>query len=124
MEEASALFTALDDTQIEAEELETLVRKTEGWIAGLKLARLTAKRHGDRKRFIDRFSGREKFVAEFFAEDVFGRQLDDVREFLLKTSVFDRITAPLCDKIVKRGDSATVLRHLDDVGLFVELLPE
>jgi len=104
----------LDDSDVSA-----LLTRTEGWPAGVYLAALSLRGHPSPHTFIDQFTGNNRFIADFLAEEVLNRQAPDVRQFLLRTSILDRFTAPLCDAVTGRGDSAALIERLERQNLFL-----
>ena len=104
-------------------DLAELHRKTEGWIAALWLASMALDaviaRQGSVAAFIGQFSGSDRAVADFLAEDVLARQTPEVRDFLLRTSILRQFNAPLCQALIPRGDSRHTLAQLDAANLFI-----
>src|SRR3712207_1180460 len=103
-----------------------LEARTEGWAAGLQLAALSARTHagaaagpGDVAGFVEAFSGSHRFVLDYLVEEVLDRQPDEVRAFLLDTSVLDQLTGGLCDALTGRSDGQPMLETLERANLFV-----
>jgi LuxR family maltose regulon positive regulatory protein len=113
-DEAAALLHGVD-----AKDLDALLVRTEGWFAGLKLAALAIAGAADRAAALVAFSGRRCVVRDFFAEHVFAAQGEKVRGFLLDTAVLEQLTPALCDAVTNRRGAATMLRALEESGLFV-----
>lgn len=121
--------------QLEDDEIRRLHQKTEGWAAALWLASLalSARAHA-RKRlesrtetateFIDRFSGSDAAIADYLAEDVLVHLPDDLRVFLLRTSILDPLNASLCDAVCGCNDSQQQLERLEQNQLFLTRLDE
>ena len=102
-----------------------LEKRTEGWVAGLQLAALSLSGRSDRERFIESFAGSHRYLVEYLLEEVINRQPEEVRSFLLATSVLERMSAPLCDAILGEGTcSETILERLDQENLFMIALDE
>lgn len=103
--------------------LPELHRKTEGWIAALWLASMAldavVRRQGSVGDFIAQFSGTNRAVADYLAEDVLARQTPELRDFLLRTSILRHLTAPLCQALVPRQDARRILEQLDMANLFI-----
>ena len=99
--------------------LESLVARTEGWAAGLRLAALSLVRDRDPERFATTFSGRERVVAECLLAEVLERQPEDVSRLLLRTSILDRVSGPLADRLTGSSGSYRILAQLEDAGAFV-----
>jgi LuxR family maltose regulon positive regulatory protein len=88
------------------EEVATLATRTEGWIAGLHMAALALQLVSAPdsvtgvEQFIRHFSGSNRFILDYLAEEVLHRQPAAVQDFLLKTSILDRLSASLCDELM------------------------
>src|SRR5512142_1960978 len=66
--------------------------RTEGWIAALQLAALSMQGRSDVSAFIAGFAGDDRYVVDYLGEEVLARQPSDVRQFLLRTSILERLT--------------------------------
>jgi LuxR family maltose regulon positive regulatory protein len=109
---------------VDEEDAARLNHNVEGWAAALQLAALALAGRTDRKTFIDSFSGAFSDIADYLAEEVLSRQPGEVRDFLLKTSVLDRLSGPLCDALIGGTTSARLLSHLERANLFLVPLDE
>jgi LuxR family maltose regulon positive regulatory protein len=103
-----------------------LHRRTEGWIAGLQLLALSIRDSDDVQRLVTSFTGSHRYVLDYLIEEVFGQQPPEVQDFLLKTSILDRFTAPLCAALTdtQRGNSRKMLLALEQANLFIVPLDE
>src|SRR6185437_16629187 len=101
-----------------------LAARTEGWAAGLQLAGLSLRGHNDVDGFVAAFTGSHRYVLDYLAEEVLERQPGRVREFLLETSVLDRLSGELCDAVTGRTDGQALLEQVERAGLFVVPLDE
>ncbi|MBI5444056.1 MAG: hypothetical protein HY900_22960 [Deltaproteobacteria bacterium] len=106
------------------EDLLRLHRCTEGWVAALHLVALALVGREDHRTLIESFSGSFSDLADYLAEDVLSRQTEDVRGFLLKTSILERLCGPLCDAVTGRSESYSVLSALEKANLFLTPLDE
>ena len=113
--------TLLDAAGVRLSEgaLDSLVATTEGWAAGLRLAALSLARDPDPERFAARFSGRERAVGEYLLAEVLERQPQDVTRLLLRTSILERVSGPLADRLLAGSGSERILWELEDTGAFV-----
>jgi LuxR family maltose regulon positive regulatory protein len=93
--------------------------RTEGWIAALQLAALSMQGRADASAFIAGFAGDDRYIVDYLAEEVLSRQTAEVREFLLDTSVLDRLSGPLCDAVTGRPGGRTTLIALERANLFL-----
>jgi LuxR family transcriptional regulator, maltose regulon positive regulatory protein len=101
-----------------------LADRTEGWVAGLQLAALSLQGHPDIDVFVQSFSGSHRYILDYLTEEVLDRQPQDLRTFLLETSVLERLSAPLCDAITGRADSQRLLEQIQRANLFLVPLDE
>ncbi len=118
-EEAAAFLNDVMGLALSAEDTAILDSQTEGWIAGLQMAALSMQGREDVSGFIKAFSGSHRFILDYLVEEVLERRPAGTRDFLLKTSVLERMTAPLCDAVAGRDDSAHVLAELEQANLFL-----
>ncbi len=100
-------------------DMETLVNRTSGWAAGLMLAVLALNKQQDRQRFLETFSGAHIFLREYFLESVLHQQPEEVKTFLLKTSILKQLTGGLCDALTGHTDGAEMLVRLWQENLFL-----
>src|SRR5271169_5733120 len=117
--ETAELFTALGEHRLSTSDIERLWRRTEGWVAGLRLAAAGLKDRADVSAAVAEFSGRTPIVADLLADELFHRAPKDVAEFLLRTSVADVLDVELCDALSGRSDSGDVLRRMEGDLQFV-----
>jgi LuxR family transcriptional regulator, maltose regulon positive regulatory protein len=96
-----------------------LHQRTEGWAAGLRLAAISLVGHPDPERFVAEFSGSDRTVAEYLIAEMLERQPADVQDFLLRTSLLDRVGGELADLLTGRSDSERILLALADANAFV-----
>ena len=99
-----------------------LYERTEGWVAGLRLAAISLAQHPDPQRFVREFSGSERTVAGYLLAEVLERQPAEVCELLLRTSLLDRVSGPLADFLTGSSGSERVLQQLEDANAFVSSL--
>jgi LuxR family transcriptional regulator, maltose regulon positive regulatory protein len=118
-EEASALLNGAMGLGLAAEDVARLAERTEGWAAGLVLAGLSLRGRPDSRGFIAAFSGGDRHVADYLVAEVLDRQPPELRGFLLRTSVLERLSGPLCDAVLDTQGSAELLRELERSSLFV-----
>ncbi len=118
-DEAVAYLNDVVGLGLTSEDVAALEERTEGWIAALQLAALSLRGREDVGDFIARFAGNDRYIVDYLAEEVLSRQSDAVREFLLRSSVLDRLTGPLCDAVTGHDDGSRMLLALERANLFV-----
>lgn len=121
MEEAREFLKRVMKLDLSADDIAALETRTEGWIAGLQLAALSMQGRADVTGFIHTFSGNHHYIVSYLVEEVFAQRPKGTLDFLLRTSILDRLCAPLCDAILEKRNSLASLDALERANLF--LLP-
>jgi LuxR family maltose regulon positive regulatory protein len=123
-EEAECLVNEKMELDIGPDDLCVLLERTEGWPAGLYLACLSLHNKVDKHAFIETFRGSNRYIVGLLGEEVLAALTEEVRQFLLQTSVLRMMTGPLCDAVTGRQGSDKLLRELTRSNLFVVSLDE
>jgi LuxR family transcriptional regulator, maltose regulon positive regulatory protein len=123
-EEAAYLLNETMGLDIGPDDLRLLFERTEGWPAAIYLASLSLQQREDRHAFIVAFRGSDRYIVDLLAEEVLAGVQEDVKEFLLRTSILRRLTGPLCDAVVNREGSGKLLHELARSNLFLVPLGE
>jgi LuxR family maltose regulon positive regulatory protein len=137
-DEAAAFLNDLMGLELSGSEIESLEARTEGWAAGLQLAALTVQDRADKGERIAALTGSHRHLIEYLVHEVMARQSEEVRTFLLCTSILERFNASLCDAILDHGPmtddkglsgpsivvrpaspSTEILEHLERANLFL-----
>jgi len=127
-EEAEAFLNDVMGLGLEPALVAALETRTEGWAAGLQLAALSARGHAaspggtasdGTAAFIQDFSGSHRFVLDYLLEEVLATQSEQVRTFLLETSVLELLTGPLCDAVTGGRDGQQMLQTLERSNVFL-----
>src|SRR4051794_3735271 len=117
-DEADALLDA-DGLSLHPDQVARLVARTEGWAAGLRLAALSLRAEPDTDAFLADFTGDDHSVADYLSGEVLALQTPATREFLLRTSIAERVCGDLADALTGRADGARTLAELHRAGLFL-----
>jgi LuxR family maltose regulon positive regulatory protein len=123
-DEAAGLLKQLQGAELSREDVQALNTRAEGWVAGLKMAALSLGQGKDVKGFIENFAGSQRYIMDYLMEEVLLCQTEEVQEFLLRTSLLERLTAPLCDFVSGHGGSQEMLEKLEHSNLFLVPLDE
>lgn len=124
-EESDTFLRTVMDLELDPAHVRALEARTEGWVAGLQLAALSAKSRATSgsaealEEFVDEFSGSHRFVLDYLVEEVLDTLSEDVRAFLLLTSVLENMTGPLCDAVTGLDGGQVRLEGLDRGNVFV-----
>jgi LuxR family transcriptional regulator, maltose regulon positive regulatory protein len=120
-EETAVFLQQLLDNPLTATDLELLVRRTEGWIAGLQLAALSLQNLDApaASRFIREFGGANRHVFAYLIEEVLQQQPEPVQQFLRQTAVLERLNPSLCTAVTGLAETRQRLIQLADNNLFL-----
>jgi len=118
-DEAMEFFNERLETKLSERDVHRLLARTEGWAAGLQFAALRLRDRADPSAFIERFTGADWHIVSYLGEEVLASQPPRVREFLLLTSVLNRMCAPLCDALTGRADGAELINDIHRANLFL-----
>ena len=118
-EEASTYLNEVMGLDLRPEAVNALETRTEGWIAALQLAALSMQGRDDVASFIAGFTGNDRYIVDYLVDEVLARQPDEVRSFLLRTSILDRLSGPLCDAVTGSAGGKAMLERLERANLLV-----
>ena len=122
--EAAEYLNGTMGLSLTAADIATLDVRTEGWIAALQLAAISLQGHENASGFIAGFAGDDRYVVDYLGEEVLRGQPPGVQDFLLQTSILERLSGPLCEAVSgQRGGQAT-LERLDTQNLFLTPLDD
>jgi len=118
-EEADAFLNGRLGLDLTDEDVDGLVLKTEGWPAGLYLAALSLQPAADRHAFVRTFGGSNRHVLDFLVTEVLEAHDPQAQALMLRTSILERLTGPLCDAVMDQEGSAAMLDALSRSNLFL-----
>src|SRR4029453_526186 len=123
-EETAALLRAAVGPDLLEAAVAVLGERTEGGAAGLRRGALSLHGHAGPAGFVATFSGSQRYVLDYLAEEVLDRQPEPLRAFLLETSVLERLAGELCDAVTGRTDGQQLLEQIERANLFLVPLDE
>jgi ATP/maltotriose-dependent transcriptional regulator MalT len=118
-DEATDFLNRVMGLGLSTEDITALDDRTEGWIAGLHMVALSLQGRADKHAFVRSFAGDDHYIADYLIEEVLQRQPQGIQDFLLRTSILDRFSTPLCDAVLNRTDSGDLIRIIENNNLFV-----
>ena len=118
-DEVAAYLNDVIGLDLTPEDIAALEGRTEGWIAALQLAALSMQGRTDIGAFIAGFAGDDRYIVDYLVEEVLQRQTEQVRSFLLRTCLLDRLSGPLCDAVTGEPGGRATLEALDRANLFL-----
>ena len=118
-DEAASLLNGLLRLNLAEDDIVQLQGRTEGWAAGLQLAALSLTGRDDPHEFISSLAGDDRPIVDYLGFEALDGQPEEVRSFLIRTSILDRLSGALCDAVLEVEDSAADLLDLERAGLFL-----
>jgi LuxR family maltose regulon positive regulatory protein len=122
--EAGELLRSVSGHHLTEPQVHTVTARTEGWGAGLQLAALSLRESPDPQAAIVRFSGSDRFLVDYFVEEVVTTLPIETRRFLQRTSILNRLNGPLCDSVLAGSGSGAMLQELERKSLFISVIDE
>src|SRR5579884_276082 len=122
-EETNAFLTGVPGLHLSGEDLAALEARTEGWIAGLRLAALSMRGRQDMRAFLKAFTGSQRYIIDYLTEEVLARQPETVQTFLLQTAILEQLQGSLCEAVMdEHGGEASgqaMLEQVEQANLFL-----
>jgi ATP/maltotriose-dependent transcriptional regulator MalT len=124
VDEAAEFLNRSMELNLSGEEVAALEMRTEGWIAGLQIAALSMQGREDLEEFIRAFSGSHRHILGYLADEVLEQRPKGTLNFLLKTSILDRLCGDLCDAVTGDSGGEAILSSLERANLFITPLDD
>ena len=99
LEETAEYLRRMVDKPIDDSTVELLGRKTEGWVTGLRLAAMSLRQREDLNQVLTDLPNNNHFVMDYLVAEVLSQQPPALQAYLLKTSILDRFSVPLCQAV-------------------------
>jgi LuxR family maltose regulon positive regulatory protein len=122
--EAASLLRDAMGLDLTPQAVQRLWERTEGWAAGLVLAGLSLRGRPDPEPFIASFEAGHRHVVDYLGSEVLASQPEPLRAFMVRTSILQRLSAPLCDAVLEAEDSGKLLAELEQANLFLIALDD
>ena len=119
VDEAATLLRGVGNAPLDDRATLLLWERTEGWAAGLQLAALSLRGTARPSAAARAIHGDDRHILDYLSAEVLDRLSPDQRHLLVRTSVLERLSGPLCDEVLGTHGSATILEQLDRADLFV-----
>ena len=117
--ETAALLNGTLGLALGPADIRALQQRTEGWAAGLYLAGLSLRGRPEPSAFIQAFAGDDRQIVDYLLAEVLDGLPAEIRSFLLRTSVLDRLSGPLCDAVTGGSGSQRLLEEMERANLFL-----
>jgi LuxR family transcriptional regulator, maltose regulon positive regulatory protein len=115
----AASFLRNANVDLGPEDVERLTERTEGWAAALSLASILLQHERDPHAFVLDFAGDSRHVLEYVSDDVLASVSDEIRDFLLRSSVLAEVSGAACDAVLETHGSAVMLAEIERANLFL-----
>jgi LuxR family maltose regulon positive regulatory protein len=122
--EAASLLQDAMGLDLSPQAVQRLWDRTEGWAAGLVLAGLSLRGRADPEPFITSFEAGHRHVVDYLGSEVLASQPEPLRDFMVRTSVLQRLSAPLCDAVLETESSGELLAELEQANQFMIALDD
>lgn len=127
-EEINLYFQKAVGLKLLPETVQTLEERTDGWITALQLAAISLRRQADPNAYLANLQGDAHYLVEFLAEEVLDRQPEEIRNFLLRSSILETLSGPLCEAVVnpetQPGYGSVLLNRLEQAHAFTTALDD
>ena len=127
-EETTVFLTRTLGLNLSGEDIAALETRTEGWIAGLRLAALLMQRGQDIPTFLKAFTGSQRYIIDYLTEEVLALQPEPIQTFLLQTAILERLQGSLCEAVISEyaGEASgqAMLEQVEQANLFLVPLDE
>jgi ATP/maltotriose-dependent transcriptional regulator MalT len=123
-EEADAFLNERLALGLLPEEVDVLLKRTEGWPAGLYLTALSLRRTADRQALVNELGGSSRHLLDFLETEVLRAHDPPLQELMLRSSILERLSGPLCDAVLDQQHSGPMLAALSRSNLFLTPLDD
>ena len=127
-EETASFFNVVTDLQLSPETVAILEENTDGWITGIQMAAISLRHSSEANILQANLKGDIHHIYDFLADEVLNRQPEEIRQFLLQSSVLDKFCGPMCEAVIKPGSQpgygAVMLQRLEHANLFIIAIDE
>jgi LuxR family transcriptional regulator, maltose regulon positive regulatory protein len=100
--------------------LECLVRRTEGWAAGLRLAALSMDAHPDPGQFVTELAAEHSALTGYLMEEVLSAQPPPTRDVLLCTSILEEVSTDAAIELTGDEQAAGTLSAVARANAFIQ----
>jgi LuxR family transcriptional regulator, maltose regulon positive regulatory protein len=108
----AAMLLEASGLRLDSDHIGALVRRAEGWPVALYLASLSLRDQSNIEDAVSGFVGDDEFLSAYIREELIGGLPREAVEFLMRSSILEQLSSPLCDAVLERSDSALLLQDL------------
>lgn len=122
--ETSQVLEKVGDIYLDEHGLAQVMKEIEGWITGLRLFCLALSKGDDPKMYLFGLSRGAIYVQDYLVDQVLSHQPPEIQEYLLKTSILDRFSGPLCEAICQVSQGNNPGKSIMGGQKFIDILTE
>ncbi|GHO71837.1 LuxR family transcriptional regulator [Ktedonobacter sp. SOSP1-52] len=123
-EETTIFLRKAVDFRFSEQDMQEVQSRTQGWCAGLQLAALALRGRSNPRDLLHELHGSQRAILEYLLDEVVQQQSSRVQNFLLQTSILDRLFPALCNAVLEQQDSQSILEEMEHANLFLSPLDE
>lgn len=124
VEDTETFFSKSISIKLSPDETRAIHDATEGWVAGLQIATLVMPGRNGLHGLISAFPRHSRALTDYLAENVLTQIPAGMVDFMLRTSVLDRLNGGLCEHLTGTENAAEKLEWLVTQNLFLQPLDE
>ncbi|MCK9284673.1 MAG: LuxR C-terminal-related transcriptional regulator [Rhodocyclaceae bacterium] len=124
IDDTRAFFAAVSPLKLSVSETRAIHDATEGWVTGLQIATLALRGRTSPSVLISSFSGHLKAVSEYLVDNVLPQVAPEKLDFMLRTSILDRLSGDLCDYVAEVSGGGGNLQWLAAQNMFLQGLDD
>jgi ATP/maltotriose-dependent transcriptional regulator MalT/serine/threonine protein kinase len=124
IDESEQFLVGLRGLRLDHNEVEDLTASTDGWVAALQLASLSLRGCDDPSQLIGSMSGGHHAISEFLVENVLDTLEPSTLDFLMTTSITDRICGDLATALSGMPRGLEMLEEVEERDLFLNRIDE
>ncbi len=113
--EAAQFLQQTMGLKLNSQQIEQLDEQVEGWVTGLQLIALALQ---ESVTLPEAFSGSQRYLVDYLADQVLSRQPAEIQEFLLQTAVLNQFNASLCQQLTGQP-CQQLLEQIEAANLFL-----
>ncbi len=119
-DESGRFFRQYLDLDLDTEQISRIREKTEGWVAAMQLAAMSARSISHTGgNYIKPLSGEDKLINDYVLSEILDQQSAELQAFLLDSSCLLRMSADICDYMREGSGSQQFFELLEQRNLFL-----
>jgi LuxR family maltose regulon positive regulatory protein len=119
-DEAAVFLREIMGVHLSDQDLAVVQQRTENWLVGLQLVGLSLQAASLPTRdLLTEVGGNQDYILDYLTDEILNQQPPGIQTFLLRTSILEHLSAPLCDAVLEQQGSQQMLEQLERANLFI-----